>query len=154
MLIKGKQQHTCAKNECSDAEEQDIDRLHSSLDVSADFIHVTNEADICLDKDVLSFRIQRLAFGCDAVSGFLGASNEISSWLAGMLRKALERRFTNSVSTTDEDRNETRREYSEDASIGRFDVCEGNHFADQLKAYPWWTESKIIHFRITTQDRT
>jgi hypothetical protein len=46
------------------------------LDVPADIIHGADQADVCLDEDVLALGVQRLAFSCDAISGFLRAADE------------------------------------------------------------------------------
>ena len=53
------------------AEEQEIDRLLFTLDVTADMIHGADQTRVCLDEDVFPFRVQSFTFGCNAISGFL-----------------------------------------------------------------------------------
>jgi hypothetical protein len=45
--------------------------------------------------------VQRLVFGCDAISGFLRAADKIDAGLAGMLGELLQRRFADTVGGTD-----------------------------------------------------
>lgn len=105
----------------SRAEEQEIDRLFFGLDVPADIIHGADQAGVCLDEDVLALRVQRLAFRCDAISGFLRAADKIDAGLAGVLGELLQRRFTDTAGRTDEDGDETCRKGGGDAGIRGLD---------------------------------
>lgn len=92
----------------SGAEKQEIDRLLFFLDVPAYIIHGADQAGVCFDEDVLSLRVQRFAFTCNAVSGLLRPADKIDTGLAGMLGELLQRRFADTASSTDEDGDETR----------------------------------------------
>ena len=109
--------HTRMVNQRPRAEKQEIDRLLFALDVPANVIHGEDQAGVCLDEDVLPFRVQRLAFGYNAISGFLRAANKIDARLAGMLGELLQRRFADTAGGTDEDGHETRRKSGGDAGI-------------------------------------
>ena len=114
--------HTRIANQRSCGEEKEINRLLFALDVLADIIHGADQAGVCLDKHVLALRVQRLAFGCNAISGFLRAANKIDAGLAGMLGELFQRRFTDTTSGTDEDGDKTWRKSGCDARIRGLDV--------------------------------
>jgi len=75
--------HTRMANQRSRAEKQEIDRLLFALDVPADIIHGVDQAGVCLDEDVLPLRVQRLAFGCNTISGFLRAADKNRRGVSG-----------------------------------------------------------------------
>lgn len=109
--------HTCEEFERSGAEKQEIDCLLFVLDVPAYVIHVADQAGVCLDEDVLSLGVQRLAFTCNAISGLLRATDKIDTGLAGMLGELLQRRFADAAGSTDEDGDETRRKDGGDTGV-------------------------------------
>jgi hypothetical protein len=119
--------HTSTDDQRSRAEEEEIDRFLFGLDVPADIIHVADQASICLDEDVLAVGVQRLAFGGDAIPGFLRAADKIDAGFSGVFGKLLERRFADTVSPTDEDGDETRRKGGGNAGIRGLDFWEGHH---------------------------
>ena len=68
---------------------EEIDNLLLALEIPANVIHDFYQADVCLDKCILSLLIQRFALSCNTVSGFLRAPNEIDVWLASIFCKLL-----------------------------------------------------------------
>ena len=119
--------YTRIANHHSRTEKQEVDRLLFALNVPADFIHDVNQADVCLDEYVLPFRVQRLAFGYNAISGFLRAANKTDAGSAGMLRELFQRRLADAVGGTDEDGNETRRKREGDTGVRGLSIREGDH---------------------------
>lgn len=119
--------HTRPAKQRPCAENQEIDRLLFALDVPADIVHGADQAGVSLDEEVLALGVQRLAFGRDAISGFLRAPDEIDARLAGMLGELLQRRFADAAGGADEDGDETRRESGGDAGVRGLYVFERDH---------------------------
>lgn len=90
-------------NKCSNSQKQNINRLLLALDLPAYIIHHANQAGVRLDEYILPFRVQRFAFGCNSVAGFLLAADEIGAGAAGVLGELLECRFADTVGGADED---------------------------------------------------
>lgn len=123
--------HTRMADERSRAKEEEIDRRLFGLDVAADIIHGADQAGVRLDEDVLALGVQRLAFGCDAICGFLRTADEIDAGLAGMLGELLQRRLADAAGRTDEDGDETGRKGGGDAGIRGLDFWEGHHCTEE-----------------------
>lgn len=64
-------EHTRMRDHRSLTLKEEIDGLLLALDIPANIIHDFYQADVCLDKRILSLIIQRFALSCDTVSGFL-----------------------------------------------------------------------------------
>ena len=81
--------HTGIVNQCSCAQKQEIHGLLFNLDGQTDLIHSVDQAGVCLDEDILAFRVHCLAFGCNALSSFLGAADEVRVGLMACLANCL-----------------------------------------------------------------
>ena len=68
------------------------------------------QAHIRFNKHVLALGIERSAFGEDTVSSILRPAYEVRAWLARVLRKFLERCFTDPARGSNKDRDEIWRE--------------------------------------------
>lgn len=75
VLRESEQSWTNHRLTCCDqrswAEIEQVDGLLFALDITADFIHGADQADVCLDEDVLPFRVEGLTLCCNTISGLL-----------------------------------------------------------------------------------
>lgn len=114
-------------NQRSHSEKQNIDRLLLALNIPTYIIHHANEAAVSLDEYILALRVQLLAFGCNAIPGFLLAADEVGAGAPSMLDELLEGCCPDAVGGADEDADEICGEGEGDLGVGEVDGGEGDH---------------------------
>ena len=109
-------------------EHQYIDRLLLALDLVADAVHVADQAGICLDKDILPVRIERLAFGHDAGCCLLRAADQVDAGLASMLGELPHRRLADPAGAANKNGDKAAGESGGEARVRGLDICKGHHY--------------------------